>query len=106
MKVTCKDVCGKYEQHNVATTQNESSQVACDSSVVPAENSSSTSSSSGSSSGSEGKESGGFVGVPDDAADAVFLDLPEPWLALEHTLRVLKPGRSVCCYSPCMEQVR
>lgn len=49
--------------------------------------------------------SGGFVGVSDKTADAVVLDLPEPWLALHHVVRVLKPGRSVCCYSPCMEQV-
>ena len=49
--------------------------------------------------------SGGFAGVLDKSADAVVLDLPEPWLALHHVVRVLKPGRSVCCYSPCMEQV-
>ena len=48
---------------------------------------------------------GGFPNVSDNSADAVFLDLPEPWLALEHVLKVIKPGKSVCCYSPCVEQV-
>lgn len=48
---------------------------------------------------------GGFSGVEDGRADAVFLDVPEPWLALHHTFRVLRPGKTLCCYSPCIEQV-
>jgi tRNA A58 N-methylase Trm61 len=47
----------------------------------------------------------GFIGRPSDSIDAVFLDLPEPWRAIPHAYRILKTGRNLCCYSPCMEQV-
>lgn len=49
----------------------------------------------------------GFGRGIDNTADGVFLDLPKPWDALPHAYASLKPRNgTVCCFSPCVEQVQ
>jgi tRNA (adenine57-N1/adenine58-N1)-methyltransferase len=43
--------------------------------------------------------------IEEKNVDMVLLDLPEPWLAVEHALHALKHGGYMVSYSPCVPQV-
>lgn len=51
------------------------------------------------------KKQDAYENVPVKDADLVFLDLPEPWLAVENALVALKAGGYLVSYSPTIPQI-
>ena len=45
------------------------------------------------------------TGIDGKNMDAIILDIPNPWDAIKHAYRALKPGGYLCTYSPLSSQV-
>ena len=44
-------------------------------------------------------------GIDEKDLDAIILDIPNPWVAVEHAWKALKVGGYLCTYSPLISQV-
>ena len=44
-------------------------------------------------------------GIEENNLDAIILDIPNPWAAVEHAWKALKTGGYLCTYSPLISQV-
>jgi tRNA (adenine57-N1/adenine58-N1)-methyltransferase len=47
-----------------------------------------------------------YAGFAETGVDTIFLDLPEPWRALEVCARALRPGGTLVCYVPTVLQLK
>jgi tRNA (adenine57-N1/adenine58-N1)-methyltransferase len=45
------------------------------------------------------------TGIDEKNLDAIILDIPNPWDAIKHAYKALKPGGYICTYSPLTSQV-
>jgi tRNA (adenine57-N1/adenine58-N1)-methyltransferase len=45
------------------------------------------------------------LGIEEKNLDAIILDIPNPWEAIEYAWGALKSGGYLCCYSPLISQV-
>ena len=102
-----RDVCGKAPVTLAPSSWSSSTTAEKSTASATEVSSESSNASSSSSDGGVGAEvlPAGFDPIPDGSADAVFLDVPEPWLAVPEASRCLKASRKIASYSPCIEQV-
>lgn len=87
-----RDVCGKEDAIGSGTGTGANDSVIADGTAATTDPESQTR-----------IEKGGF-GLGPAKAHAIFLDLPEPWLAVPHVAHTIVPGGRLGTYSPCIEQ--